>query len=272
MPQKGLSVKMNIYVELNKIIEYIENNLEEQIDYKELAKMIGVNEYTFQKVFSLICNISISEYIRNRRLSDAGQEIFLKDEKIVDIAVKYQYNNATAFSRAFEKFHGIKPSEVRKNPKRLKMYTKLHFDEINKPSQNVEYKIVERDEIILYGKYVKTDNSYIGTDAPKFYNQMENLYGEPKYGLVEYKEKEREFVKSYWIAYDTPTQGLEKKIIPKSKWILMRINSQEPDEIQEVSKIFYYDFLPCCKYNLRDLPEIEYYHDNITDFLVPIED
>ena len=43
---------MNIYVELNKLIEYVENHLEEQIDYKELSKMIGVNEYTFQRIFS----------------------------------------------------------------------------------------------------------------------------------------------------------------------------------------------------------------------------
>ena len=67
---------MNIYVELNKIIEYIEDHLEEKIEYKELAKKIGVNEYTFQRIFSLISNISVSEYIRNRRLSNAGQDIY----------------------------------------------------------------------------------------------------------------------------------------------------------------------------------------------------
>lgn len=105
---------MNIYVELNKIIEYIENHLEEKIEYKELSKMIGVNEYTFQRIFSLISNVSISEYIRNRRLSNAGQELYLNNEKVIAVAIKYQYNNATAFSRAFEKFHGIKPSEVKK--------------------------------------------------------------------------------------------------------------------------------------------------------------
>lgn len=92
------------------------------------------------------------------------------------------------------------------------------------------------------------------------------------YGMVEYKDKEREHVKSYWILYDNIIEGLEKKIIPKSKWIQIRINSQETKDIQETSKMFYYDFLPSCKYNFKDLPEIEYYHDNITDFLIPIED
>lgn len=263
---------MNIYVELNKIIEYIENHLEEKIEYKELSKMIGVNEYTFQRIFSLISNVSISEYIRNRRLSNAGQELYLNNEKVIDVAIKYKYDNATAFSRAFEKFHGIKPSEVKKNPERLKMYTKLHFNEINEQSKNIEYKIVAREQMILYGKSKNTNNKTIREDAPNFYREIEEQYGEPQYGMVEYKDKERRYVRSYGILYEEKFQGLEKKIIPKSRWILIRINSQETEDIQEASKVFYDDFLPSCKYNFRDLPEIEYYHDGITDFLIPIED
>lgn len=171
---------MNIYKELNKILEYIENHLEEKIDYKDLSKMIGVNEYTFARIFSLMSNVSISEYIRNRRLSNAGQELYLKNEKVIDIAIKYQYNNATAFSRAFEKFHGIKPSEAKNNPEKLKMYTKLHFNEISQQSKNVEYKIVEKERIILYGKYKNTNDETIRIDAPKFYNEIKEQYGEPR--------------------------------------------------------------------------------------------
>lgn len=263
---------MNIYVELNKIIEYIENHLEEKISYKELSKMIGVNEYTFQRIFSLISNVSISENIRKRRLSNAGEELFLKDKKVIDIAIKYQYNNATAFSRAFEKFHGIKPSEVRKNPQKLKMYTKLHFNETDEQNNDIEYKIIEKEQMILYGKYKYTNNEKIKEDAPNFYKEIKKQYGKPEYGLIEYKEKERMNVNSYWILYNKKNEGLEKKIIPKSKWILIRINSQEAQDIQKASKIFYYKFLPSCKYNFKDLPEIEYYHDEITDFLIPIED
>ena len=233
--------------------------------------MIGVNEYTFQRIFSFICNISISEYIRNRRLSNAGQELYLKDEKVVDIAVKYQYGNSTAFSRAFEKFHGIKPSEVREHPDKLKMYTKLHFNEINESSKNVEYKIIEQEQMILYGKYKITNNENIGKDAPDFINQIKTQYGKQQYGLVEYTDKERMHVKSYWVLYNKNNKGLEKRIIPKSKWIVIRINSQDAKDIQNASKVFYEDFIPSCKYNFRDLPELEYYHDNITDFLIPIE-
>lgn len=263
---------MNIYKELNKIIDYIEEHLEDKISYKDLSKMIGVNEYTFMRIFSLISNVSISEYIRNRRLSIAGQELYLYNEKVIDIAIKYQYNNATAFSRAFEKFHGIKPSEVNRNPEKLKMYTKLHFNEVNKPSKDIEYKIVENDEMVLYGKCKNTNNEKVRIDAPKFFKEVRTQYGEPSYAMVEYKDKERKYVKAYWVLYDVKIQELEKKIIPKSRWILIRINSQEKEDIQEASETFYLDFLPSCKYSFKDLPEIEYYHDEITDFLIPIED
>lgn len=263
---------MNIYTELNKIVEYIENHLEEKIEYKELSKKIGVNEYTFQKIFSLISNVSVSEYIRNRRLSNAGQELYLNNEKVIDIAIKYQYNNATAFSRAFEKFHGIKPGEVKKNPEKLKMCTKLHFYENNDNNKNIEYKIVEGQQMILYGKYRHTNNKEIKKDAPTFFEEVKEQYGKPPYGMVEYIDKERRYVKSYWVLYNHEFKGLEKKEIPQSRWLSIRINSQEAKDIQEVSKAFYYNFLPCCKYNLKDLSEIEYYHNGNTDFLIPIED
>lgn len=263
---------MNIYSELNKIIEYIEEHLEENIEPKKISKMIGMSEYTFQRIFGIIANVSLSEYIRNRRLSNAGQEIYLEKGKIIDIAIKYQYNSPTAFSRAFEKFHGIKPSEVKKKPEKLKMYTKLHFNENYECNKKIDYQIIEKEEMQLYGKYILTDNERIKEDAPTFYHENTEKYGEPPYALIEYHDKERTEVKAYWILYSKQVQGMVKKIIPQSKWIVIRISSQDAKEIQEVSETFYEEFMPNAKYNFKDIPEIEYYHDNITDFLIPIED
>ena len=263
---------MNIYKELNKIIDYTEKHLEENIDYKKVASIIGINEYTFQKVFLMIADVSFSEYIRNRRLSNAGEDIYLGKEKIIDVAIKYQYNNPTSFSRAFEKFHGIKPSRVKTNPEKLKMYTRLHFDENHEYNKNIDYKIVKMDELTLYGTYIITNNDKIKHDAPLFYKKISEYYGDPTYGLVFYKDKARMYVKSYWVLYDKCIKGMKKQIIPKSKWIVFRINSQNAKDIQNASDTFYKDFLPNSKYSFTTLPEIEYYHDNITDLLIPIED
>ena len=156
---------MNVYKELNKVIEYIEEHLEENVKPKQLAKIVGMNEYTFQKIFLVLADISFSEYIRNRRLSNAGQEIILNKEKIIDLAIKYQYSNATSFSRAFEKFHGIKPSETKKHPDKLRMYTKLHFEEQHELNKDINYKIVEINQLTLYGTYITT-NKKIKSHAP----------------------------------------------------------------------------------------------------------
>ena len=139
---------MNIYTCLNEIIEYIENNLENDINYSKMAQIMASNEYTVKKVFSLISNISISEYIRNRRLSNAGFDLYKNNEKIIDIAIKYQYDNPTSFSRAFEKFHGIKPSLVNNNPEKLKVYPKLHFNEEILSNDNMEYSIIKLEDLV----------------------------------------------------------------------------------------------------------------------------
>lgn len=92
---------MNIYQILNEITEYIDNNLEKKIEYSKLSKIMGVSEYTMKRIFSLLTNQSLSEYIRKRRLSTAGYDLYYTKNKIIDIAMKYQYDNATSFSRAF---------------------------------------------------------------------------------------------------------------------------------------------------------------------------
>ena len=119
---------MNIYKELNSITKYIDDNLEEEISYDELSKFLGVNTYTLHRLFSMIAGLSLSEYIRKRRLSSAGYDLYEGKEKIIDIAIKYRYESATSFSRAFYKFHGIKPSEVNKNTN-LKVFPRIVFDE-----------------------------------------------------------------------------------------------------------------------------------------------
>ena len=100
-------------------------------------------------------------------------------------------------------------------------------------------------------------------------NKYYDKYGEINYGMVTYDE-EREECQKYYCLFDKKINGFEHITIPKSKWLKFRINSQNAKEIQEMSHKFYEEFLPSCRYNLKELPELEYYHDDITDFLVAI--
>lgn len=267
---------MNIYKKLNELIEYIEENLEKEIDYNKMAQIIGTNENTLKRLFPFLADITISEYIRNRRLSKSGFDLYQNNEKVIDVAIKYGYDNSTAFSRAFEKFHGIKPSQVKSNPEKLKLFTKLQFNENINENENIEYSIVEMNEIILYAKGFKTTYNTIRKEAPIFFKEMLEIYkeryGEFNYGIVKYEDRFESDNFEYFVAYDKPVEGFSKIIIPKTKWMKFTVNSQNPIDIQKMSTAFYERFIPSLKINIKPIPELEYYHDNITDFLVPIED
>lgn len=264
---------MNIYKVLNEITEYIDNHLEEKIEYDILAKMMGVNAYTLQRIFSLIAGLPLAEYIRKRRLSMAAGDLLKEKARVMDVAIKYQYDNATSFSRAFENFHEIKPSQV-KSKKVIKNFPRIIFNEDVKKTNDIQYKIVELEEMILYGKGIKCTNATIGKLAPKFFSEMKEeytkLYGDIKYGMITYDDT-HDLCDGYYCLYDKEIKEFEKFVIPKSKWLVFFIASQEPIDIQDISHRFYLEFAPSSRYKLRGIPELEYYHDDVTEFLVPID-
>ncbi len=266
---------MNIYHQLNEMITYIEQNLEQDISYTTLAKFLGVNEYTMQRLFHLLCNISLSEYIRKRRLSQAGYDLYSGNEKIIDVAYKYGYENATSFSRAFEKFHGVKPSVIKKGKYGLKNYPKLTFEETDNIKEEIPYEIIELEEFVLYGKGISTNEIDVKKDAPNFWISMKKQYceqyGNISYGMVKYSDRFENPDFEYWVLWDHKIDEFEQIVIPKSKWLLFHIVNDNSKEIQQTSRDFYEQFLPSCKYNIRDIPELEHYHDGVVDFLVPIE-
>jgi AraC-like DNA-binding protein len=112
---------------LNDAIDYIEQHITDEIDYNAISQRSACSVYNFQRLFSFILNMPLSEYIRYRRLTLAAIEIQNSDLKIVDIAVKYGYESHEAFSRAFYKFHGIVPSAAKKKGVVLKYCSKASF-------------------------------------------------------------------------------------------------------------------------------------------------
>jgi len=267
---------LNIYHLLNLVLDYIEDHLEQKIDYRVLAGMLLTNEYTMQRLFSLLTNMTLTEYIRNRRLSQAGYDLSEKNEKIIDVAFKYQYDNATSFSRAFEKFYGIKPSELKKHATGFKEFPKLFFEEVEPTFQPFEYDIIRLQKLTLYGKGIKTTKDTIQNDAPQFFKKTEEkyqeTYGSIPFGMVSYEDRFESCNFEYWVLYEKKIPGLKKYVIPTSRYLSFRIPSQSSSAIQKMSHNFYTQFILGCKYRLRELPELEYYHDGVTDFLVPIED
>jgi AraC family transcriptional regulator len=106
---------MNYDACIKKSIEYIERNLNNKIGLKDIADKVFLSKYHFHRVFHAVVGESVAEYIRKRRLLKSANELLNTNDKIVDIAFKYQFNSQETFTRAFKKLYGVSPREFRKS-------------------------------------------------------------------------------------------------------------------------------------------------------------
>lgn len=154
---------MDILKQLNNAVIYIEDNLCGGIDTDKIAGIALCPYDKFKRFFSYMTNMSVSEYIRKRRLTLAAYELLNGRTKIIDLAVKYGYNSADSFTRAFAKQHEVLPTEVRTNTL-LKVYPPVSFYVAIKGADELNFRIVNTDEIKLKG----ISRQFTGLAADRF--------------------------------------------------------------------------------------------------------
>ena len=136
---------------MQKAIDYIEANLTEELDYEKVAAESFSSSYHFQRVFSILCGYTLGEYIRLRRLSLAGAELANGKEKVIDTALKYGYDSPDSFAKAFQKFHGITPSQARADGSKLKSFSRLSIKISLEGGTIMNYRIETKPELTLLG-------------------------------------------------------------------------------------------------------------------------
>ena len=163
---------MNYVAGISKAIDYVENNLTEDLNFGDRAKQAYFSSFHFQRMFSLLCEISLGDYIRERRLSEAGREIVGSAVKIIDVAVKYGYDSPDAFTRAFTRFHGLTPTEARKSGK-VKTFSRLFLKLTVSGGSLMEYRIVKTGSIrvLVKRKEFKKRQELTATDISAFWAQ-----------------------------------------------------------------------------------------------------
>ena len=105
---------MNWVKTINDAIEYMEGHLTDEITLADIAKHVNLSAFHFQRAFSLLTDMTPAEYLRKRRLSRAGADLAGGEEKVIDVAMKYCYDSPESFTKAFTRFHGISPMQVKK--------------------------------------------------------------------------------------------------------------------------------------------------------------
>lgn len=130
---------------ITKAIRYMENNLTNDISVGDVTNHIFTSDAHFQRIFNVVTGITIGEYIRNRRLSQAGLDLLLENSKVIDIAMRYQYDTSESFSKAFTRFHEIPPSAVKKHGDKLKCFDPITINIFIQGGFNMERKIMENE-------------------------------------------------------------------------------------------------------------------------------
>lgn len=267
---------MNVLQSLNRAIDYIEQNLTGDIDFQEVAKRSLCSEYHFKRMFSFLAGVSLSEYIRNRRLTLAALELVEKEShRVLDIAMKYGYSSADAFTRAFQKLHGILPSEVRTSQHKLKAYPRMTFQLTIQGGVELNYKLIEKESFRIVGIKKRVPILFHGVNpeiasmadslTPTKIQELKQLSNvEPK-GIIsastnfsENRMEEKGELDHYIGAatnLECPANWSSLEV-PASTWAVFEAIGPFPDTLQNVWGRIYSEWFPSTQYEQINGPEI----------------
>ncbi len=250
---------------MNKAIDYVEKHLSVDIDEEEICKIAACSFSLFQGAFTQITGISLSEYIRRRKLTCAAYDLQNTDEKVIDIAFKYGYQSSDAFTVAFKRLHGVTPADARKNGVKLTFYCRLHFALKIEGVDKMDYTVIEREPFSVVGirrttpygggtwAIVKGDgsNDRIMEMSGRFYD-LGLCFGFGEDGSNDYMCA---------IEYDGKVpEGLDSFRYPAVTWLKFEARGTVSDNtLGGVWNRIHQEFLPQSKYAISDLPTIEKY-------------
>jgi AraC family transcriptional regulator len=260
--------------QLNQAMRYIEANLDGEIDFQRVAQLACCSEYHFRRMFSFLSGMSLSEYIRHRRLSQAALELRHSSIKVIDLAVKYGYDSPDSFARAFQALHGVTPTEARGEGVLLKAVPSMTFQLIIQGGNEMDYRIIEKEAFNIVGLKQRIALQYNGVnpeiaamwaslteDDIRTLKQLSTI--EPT-GLlsasVNFSEGRAEGSQlDHYIGVATtePATGKWQMLtVPASTWGVFTARGIFPDALQNVWGRIYSEWFPESGYNLSPGPEI----------------
>lgn len=260
---------------MNRAMKYIEENLTNEIDFKEVARLSYCSEYHFKRMFSFLAGVTLSEYIRRRRLTLAAFELKDNKVKVIDVAMKYGYSSPDSFTRAFQYLHGITPSEARSNGYSLKAYPPMTFQLSIKGGSEMNYRIEEKEAFCIIGIKKRVPIVFNGVnpeisamweslDEPTI-NQLKKLSCVEPLGLISASANfsegrmEEKGELDHYIGVATNKEyppNFNMLQVAASIWAVFEAIGPFPDTLQNVWGRIYSDWLPSSNYEQIEGPEI----------------
>ncbi|ALC85345.1 AraC family transcriptional regulator [Bacillus sp. FJAT-22090] len=266
---------MDLLKNMNDAMKYMEENLTNEIDFKIVASIAHCSEYHFKRMFSFLAGITLSEYIRRRRLSLAALELTNSNIKVIDVAIKYGYNSPDSFTRAFQNLHGVTPSEARKNGHQLKAYPLMTFQLSIRGGNEMNYQVEQKEAFNIIGIMKRVPIIFEGENPEitamwksltmEEIDQLKKLSNiEPK-GMIqastnfsEGRMEEKGELDQY-IGVATTQECPEKfsKLeVPALTWAIFESTGPFPSTLQETWGRIYSEWFPSSSYQVTEGPEI----------------
>ena len=259
---------MNIIKLFNDTVNYIETVLDGEIDEKKISSLSGYSYPMFSRLFSMLTETTLSEYIRSRRLTEAAVDLRDTDEKIIDIAMKYGYESPDAFGAAFKKFHGFTPSEV-KEGKPFKLVSRIRLALSVKGGRSMDIKIEKKQAFKVAGYNEQDINSSLCPGVwDKLYGKYshEELAGLGKGESVgvchDVESPDRINYMAGYITTDiekAKDMGLEVLEVDEAEYAVVNLTGKVPECIHAGWKYLMEVFFPEHGYIHSGKPDVEYY-------------
>jgi AraC family transcriptional regulator len=259
---------------LNLAMRYIEANLDGEIDFEKVSQLACCSEYHFRRMFSFLSGLSLSEYIRHRRLTQAALELHNSNIKVIDVALKYGYDSPDAFSRAFQALHGLTPTQARVEGVFLKAVPPMTFQLTIQGGNEMDYRIIEKEAFYFVGLKKRVSLRYEGVNpeiAAMWASLTEDMIRDLKQmssveptGLlsasVNFTDGRAEGTQlDHYIGVATHQPQSEKwqtLAVPASTWGVFTARGKFPDALQNIWARIYAEWFPIAEYEVSEGPEI----------------
>ena len=275
---------MQDYVTLQNVLNYIEAHLLEELNFELIAKQVHMSSYEFHRSFRYLSGMTVTAYIRSRRLSLAGQELLTSRIRITDLALKYGYDTPESFTKAFTRFHGTAPRHARQAGSSLKLFPPLVVKLIMEGGKTMDYRITEKEQLRFIALVRSFPNGIINEpdnhDIPDFWSEPQTHMLADKlralrpdgkkdlYGLCS-PTKNDTFHYGIGVLIDENTAAFDEKqfladgysiwTTAPTSYAVFNCMGTDSECIDEMWSFFYKEFLPQMGYKAAQETDFEIY-------------
>lgn len=289
---------MDINFAFQKIIDYIEDNISNEIKYEKMAEILGMSSFHFQRMFSFLTGITVAEYVRRRKMTLAGFDLKRSDDKVIDIALKYGYDSHSSFTRTFQQYHGVTPSVSRKEGVNIKTYSPIRFsiavDKIDgikfRKEVTMPYKLFGKNDIVIpmehkdalnfildYGERVVRDGTHDAINIAAGYNAGEGFPFHLLHGIY-FKDDSSDT--HFMYGWEMPDGGVDESFtvveVPQTNWTVFSYCGLHEEGLPRIWTYLYSNWLSSSGYETGDniIIEKEFYIDDqfFAEVWLPIVD